>query len=61
MNTRKQTRVPPGESVRADRVVQQLTGLSRANVRGLFDHQCVRTGATLCAEPGKMLAHGTTV
>jgi len=32
---------------RVDRVVQHLTGLSRARVRALFDHDCVRVNGQL--------------
>jgi 23S rRNA pseudouridine1911/1915/1917 synthase len=46
---------------RIDRLIQQLCGLSRAQVVGLFDHGCVtRNGATV-AQPGEPLAAGDRV
>jgi 23S rRNA pseudouridine1911/1915/1917 synthase len=47
--------------IRADRVVQQLTGLSRAGVRGLFDHHCVTVNGTPCAMPQALLQPGDVV
>jgi len=41
---------------RIDRLVQELVGLSRSQIKGLFDHGCVtRNGATL-AQPAERLA-----
>jgi 23S rRNA pseudouridine1911/1915/1917 synthase len=46
---------------RIDRLVQQLCGLSRSQVVGLFDHGCVsRNGATVM-QPGERLAAGDSV
>ena len=47
--------------MRIDRVVQDLTCRSRAGVRGLFDHDCVRLNAEACAEPGTVLNPGDRV
>lgn len=50
------------ESVgRADRVVQQLTGLSRAGVRGLFDHGCVRVNRDVCTNSAARAANGDLI
>jgi len=46
---------------RIDRIVQQLTRRSRAEVRGLFDHECVRVNGEICAEPGALVAAGDAV
>jgi 23S rRNA pseudouridine1911/1915/1917 synthase len=46
---------------RIDRLVQQLVGLSRAQVTGLFDHGCVRVGGAVCTQPGQRLAAGNQV
>lgn len=40
------------ETGRIDLVVQKLTGRSRTQVRGLFDHHCVRLNGEICADPG---------
>lgn len=46
---------------RIDRLVQQLCGLSRSQVVGLFDHGCVsRNGATV-TQPGEQLAAGDQI
>jgi 23S rRNA pseudouridine1911/1915/1917 synthase len=47
--------------MRIDRVVQELTSRSRAGVRGLFDHDCVRLNDTVCTEPGTFLQPGDRV
>jgi 23S rRNA pseudouridine1911/1915/1917 synthase len=41
---------------RIDRIVQALTGRSRAEVRGLFDHRCVRLNGEVCAQSGALVA-----
>ena len=46
--------VAADEEGRLDRLVQQLTGLSRARVRGLFDHGCVSLNGEACSAPGQM-------
>src|SRR5262245_24936025 len=46
---------------RVDRLVQELCGLSRSQVVGLFDHGCVsRNGATV-THPGERLAAGDQI
>ena len=46
---------------RIDRLVQELCGLSRSQVVGLFDHGCVsRNGATV-THPGERLAAGDQI
>jgi len=51
----------PDMPIRADRVVQQLTGLSRAGVRGLFDHHCVTVNGAAYAMPQAALNAGDVV
>ena len=62
--THKITDVAPGSPFvgqRIDRLVQQLCGLSRSQVVGLFDRGCVsRNGATV-TQPGERLAAGDQV
>ncbi len=53
--------VTTGPIARIDRVVQDLTGRSRAGVRGLFDHGCVRLNNEVCTEPGTRLKIGDLV
>jgi 23S rRNA pseudouridine1911/1915/1917 synthase len=56
------TDAPSGHSTgRVDRVVQQLTGLSRAAVRGLFDHQCVHVNGSICADSSALAQSGDIV
>jgi 23S rRNA pseudouridine1911/1915/1917 synthase len=43
---------------RADRVIQTLTGLSRSELRGLFDHDCVSLNGELCTEIGTPVSTG---
>jgi 23S rRNA pseudouridine1911/1915/1917 synthase len=47
--------------VRADVIVQTLTGKSRSIVRGMFSHKCVRVKDTICLNPGEPLGLGDTV
>jgi len=47
--------------MRIDRVVQELTGRARADVRGLFDHGCVRLNNEICTEAGFRVKLGDTV
>jgi len=49
------------EPIRLDRVVQSLTGLSRAGVRGLLDHECVCVNGSVCAVGQRTLAAGDRV
>ena len=51
----------PDESGRIDRIVQQLTGRSRADVKGLFHHHCVTRNETPCLNPGEPVAAGDVV
>ena len=46
---------------RADRVVQKLTALSRSQIRGLFDHDCVSVNGNRCASIGAEVACGDVV
>lgn len=59
----KQLEVLVTESLtgRADRVVQHLTELSRSQLRGLFDHQCVKINDQNCSDPGAVVALGDRV
>ncbi len=47
--------------MRIDRVVQELTGRARADVRGLFDHGCVRLNNEIRTEAGIRVKPGDTV
>jgi 23S rRNA pseudouridine1911/1915/1917 synthase len=49
------------DSARADRIVQQLTGWSRAAVRGLFDHGCVRINDSIASAPQQTVRRGDRV
>lgn len=60
MITRSHT-VPPQTVSRIDVVVQKLTGRSRTQVRGLFDHGCVSLNGVVCADPGTQASTGQTV
>jgi 23S rRNA pseudouridine1911/1915/1917 synthase len=46
---------------RIDHLVQELVGLSRSQVTGLFDHGCVRVGGAICTQPGQRLAAGDRI
>src|SRR5687767_15041045 len=46
---------------RIDRLVQELVGLSRSQVTGLFDRGCVLVGGALCTQPAQRLAAGDRV
>lgn len=52
-NATKHLEIPPPGGGRLDRVVQQLTGLSRSGVFGLFDHGCVHLNGAPCREAGQ--------
>jgi 23S rRNA pseudouridine1911/1915/1917 synthase len=43
---------------RIDRLVQELCGLSRAQVRGLFDHGCVTLNGHVATQPEERLKEG---
>jgi len=49
------------DTPRIDLVVQALTGASRAIVRGMFDHGCVRVGGQPCRQAGAAVSRGTVV
>jgi 23S rRNA pseudouridine1911/1915/1917 synthase len=53
--------VPAERCGRIDRIVQELTGRSRSEVRGLFDHGCVRLNGEACADAGTMVDTGDAV
>jgi 23S rRNA pseudouridine1911/1915/1917 synthase len=46
---------------RIDHLVQELVGLSRSQVTGLFDLGCVRVGGAICTQPAQRLAAGDRV
>ncbi|HET6327568.1 MAG TPA: RluA family pseudouridine synthase [Planctomycetaceae bacterium] len=46
---------------RIDRVVQELTGRSRGDVKGLFDHDCVRLNGQVCPSGGTVVAEADLV
>src|SRR5688572_1551543 len=46
---------------RIDRLIQELCGLSRAQVRGLFDHGCVTLNGHLCTQPEERLKEGDRI
>jgi 23S rRNA pseudouridine1911/1915/1917 synthase len=46
---------------RIDRLVQELCGLSRSQVVGLFDHGCVTLNGAIATQPGERLAAGDRV
>jgi 23S rRNA pseudouridine1911/1915/1917 synthase len=51
----------PEETRKIDRAVQALTGLSRRQIVGLFDQQCVQLNGALCQQPWQRLAIGDLV
>jgi 23S rRNA pseudouridine1911/1915/1917 synthase len=46
---------------RIDRLVQQLCGLSRSQVTGLFDHGCVSRNGITTSQPAERLAAGDRI
>jgi 23S rRNA pseudouridine1911/1915/1917 synthase len=46
---------------RIDRLIQELSGLSRAQVRGLFDHGCITLNGHLAAQPEERLKEGDRI
>jgi 23S rRNA pseudouridine1911/1915/1917 synthase len=46
---------------RIDRLIQQLCGLSRSQVAGLFDHGCVSRNGAIITQPGERLFAGDRV
>ncbi len=59
--TTKTCKVSSAQAGRVDLVVQALTRFSRAEVRGLFDHDCVTIDARPAPEAGERVAGGETV
>lgn len=59
--TKKNADVTEELAGRADRVVQKLTGLSRSQISGLFDHDCVSVNGRRCNEYGRLVKAGDTV
>jgi 23S rRNA pseudouridine1911/1915/1917 synthase len=59
--TIKQMEVGAELAGRADRVVLKLTGLSRSQAQGLFDHDCVSLNGALCVDSGKQVRRGDVV
>ncbi len=57
----RETRVSDAQAGRVDLIVQQLTELSRAQIRGLIDHGAVRVNDTLCVEGGQVVGAGDRV
>ncbi len=53
--------IPAEGETRIDRVVQQAVELSRAEVKGLFDHGCVSLNGGPCVEPGMLVRSGDRV
>lgn len=60
-DVRKRITVDPARAGRLDRVVQTLTGLSRAGVFGLFDHGCVLVNGRPAAAAGGPARAGDVV
>lgn len=48
-----QQTVDAAQAGRIDRIVQQLTGRSRSDVKGLFHHRCVVLNGEECLDPGR--------
>lgn len=61
MFVRKTARVTDATAGRVDRVVQSLTELSRGDVRGLFDHRCVRVNGEVETGAGKVVRAGDRI
>jgi 23S rRNA pseudouridine1911/1915/1917 synthase len=62
--THKSAEVEPQSELvgqRVDRLVQQLCGLSRSQVIGLFDHGCVSRNGAIAAQPAERLAAGDRI
>lgn len=56
-----QAAVDAQQAGRIDRVVQALTGRSRGEVRGLFDHGLVRLNGEVCPHAGALVNEGDVV
>src|ERR1700733_12612589 len=59
--TERRACVGAREAGRIDRIVQALTGRSRGEVRGLFDHGCVSLNGETCTEPGMLASKDDVV
>lgn len=59
--TRLTSAVSAEQAGRVDLVVQALTGLSRAQVRGLFDHDCVQINGRAAPDAAGRVAAGDSV
>ena len=59
--TTLQAKITAANAGRVDRVVQALTGRSRAQVRGLIQHGCVKINEAACASDFDRAAAGDTV
>lgn len=57
----KSTQVLPDQAGRIDRVVHSLLGISRAQLRGLFDRGCVQLNQTPCQSGAQRVAAGDRV
>ncbi len=57
----KESTVPPGRRARADRVVQEMTFLSRSGLFGLFDQGCVTLNGAPCRRAGATVRGGDVV
>ena len=53
--------VEPEQAGRIDKIVQELTGRSRADVKGLFHHHCVARNEVECLNPGEPVVAGDVV
>ena len=51
----------PAAEPRLDLLVQRLTEVSRSELRGLFDHACVRLDGQVCAQPNVAGRAGQTL
>lgn len=56
--TRKHVTVDAALAGRADKVAQHLTGKSRSEIRGLFDHGCVALNGERCTDIGAKVRNG---
>jgi 23S rRNA pseudouridine1911/1915/1917 synthase len=59
--TEKKIEVTAELEGRADRVVQKLTGLSKSQIRGLFDHDCISVNGERCSDIGAAVKPGDVV
>ena len=59
--TEKKIEVTAELEGRVDRVVQKLTELSRSQIRGLFDHDCITINGEKCSDIGAVVKPGDLV